>query len=94
LNGKDLELIPTLETAEDTEWLIMFQDQTSGTTPYSGGRYLYIDPPDENGKVMLNFNRAVNPPCGYTNYATCPLPPSENWLDVAVEAGERVYPLY
>lgn len=90
-NGQPLELIPTVESMEDEQYLVMFQDQTSGTTTYSGGRFLYIDPPDENGKVVLNFNRAVNPPCAYTVYATCPLPPSENWLDVALEAGERDY---
>jgi len=90
-NGQQLELLPTLESMEDKQYLVMFQDQTSGKTTYSGGRFLYIDPPDENGKVILNFNRAVNPPCAYTVYATCPLPPSENWLDVALEAGERSY---
>ena len=93
LNGQNLTLTPTLETENDEEWLIMFQDQTSGMTTYSGGRYLYIEPVKEDGTVMLNFNRAVNPPCAYTYYATCPLPPSENWLDVAIEAGERNYPL-
>ena len=90
LEGQQLELTPTLESMEDEQWLIMFQDQTSGSTTYSGGRFLYIDPP-KDGKVDLNFNRAVNPPCAYTIYATCPLPPSENWLDAAIEAGERAY---
>lgn len=90
-NGQQLELYPTIESLEDEQYLVMFQDKTSGTTTYSGGRFLYIDPPDENGKVTLNFNRAVNPPCAYTVYATCPLPPSENWLNVPLEAGERNY---
>lgn len=91
VNGEHMTLIPTLETAEDKKYLVMFQDRTSGTTTYSGGRFLYIDPPDEDGKVILNFNRAVNPPCAYTVYATCPLPPAENWLDASIEAGERAY---
>ena len=89
-NGQQLELIPTLESAEDEQYLIMFQDKSSGTTTYSGGRFLYVDPPQDN-KVVLDFNHAINPPCAYTVYATCPLPPAENWLDVAIEAGERVY---
>ena len=90
LGDKLLQLIPTLETAEDEEYFFMFQDQTSGTTTYSGGRFLYTAPP-KDGKITLDFNRAINPPCGYTVYATCPLPPAENWLDVAIEAGERIY---
>lgn len=90
LGGKKLDLIPTLETPDDEKLFIMFQDQTSGTTTYSGGRFLYADLPVD-GKVTLNFNRAINPPCGYTVYATCPLPPAENWLEVSIEAGERVY---
>ncbi len=91
LEGQSLELIPTLESTEDEEYMIMFQDKTSGSTTYSGGRFLYVPRPGEDGKVVLNFNRAVNPPCAYTVYATCPLPPAENWMDVAVEAGERTY---
>lgn len=90
IEGKKLDLIPTLETADDDELFIMFQDKTSGTTTYSGGRFLYADLP-KDGKVILNFNRAINPPCGYTVYATCPLPPAENWLEIPIEAGERIY---
>ncbi len=90
LMGKQLELIPTLPNPEDEKYFIMFQDQTSGTTTYSGGRFMYVSKPVD-GKATLNFNRAYNPPCAYTNYATCPLPPSENWLDAPIEVGERIY---
>lgn len=91
LEGKQIELLPTLETAEDNKLFIMFKDQTSGSSTYAGGRFLYAEMPGEDGKVMLNFNRAFNPPCAYTDYATCPLPPPENWITVPIEAGERLY---
>ncbi len=90
LDGVELSLLPTLESEEDDKFFLMFKDQTSGATTYSGGRYLYTDLPVD-GKVTLNFNRTINPPCAYTPYATCPLPPAENWMNVAIEAGERTY---
>lgn len=91
LDGQKVEILPTLESAEDDEFFIMFKDQTSGSSTYAGGRFLYAKLPGESGKVSLNFNRAFNPPCAYTDYATCPLPPPENWITVPVEAGERLY---
>jgi len=90
LHGKTLELSPTLSSLDEERYFIMFQDQTSGTTTYSGGRFMYVDKPVD-GKGVLNFNRAYNPPCAYTHYATCPLPPSENWLEAPIEAGERKF---
>ena len=91
LDGKQVELLPTLESEEDNKLFVMFKDQTSGSSTYAGGRFLYAEMPDGPAKVTLNFNRAFNPPCAYTDYATCPLPPAENWLDIAIEAGERTY---
>ena len=88
--GKKYELLPTVETLEDESYFIMLKDQTSGASTYGGGRFLYVDPPVD-GKVTLNFNRLINPPCAYTAFATCPLPPAQNWLDLALEAGERNY---
>jgi uncharacterized protein (DUF1684 family) len=70
-------------------FFIVFADQTSGHETYGGGRFLYADPPGKEGKVVLDFNRAYNPPCAFTPYATCPLPPPENILDVRIEAGEK-----
>ncbi len=71
------------------QFFIIFADQTSGKETYGAGRYLYADPPDAEGRVRLDFNRAYSPPCAFTRYATCPLPPAENRLALRVEAGER-----
>ena len=68
---------------------ILFTDQTSGVTTYAANRSLKVDAPAADGTVTLDFNRATNLPCAYTEFATCPLPPAENRLPVAVEAGEK-----
>lgn len=68
---------------------VLFTDATSGITTYAANRSLSLPAPDADGQVPLDFNRAVNLPCAYTELATCPLPPAENRLPVAVEAGER-----
>ena len=67
---------------------ILFTDATSGVTTYPANRSLRVAAPDPDGTVVLDFNRATNLPCAYTEFATCPLPPAENRLPVAVEAGE------
>ena len=71
-------------------WLI-FGDATNGTDTYGGGRYLYTEPVAADGSVVADFNLAYNPPCVFSPYATCPLPPVENRLSLRIEAGERVY---
>jgi uncharacterized protein (DUF1684 family) len=86
--GQPLHLDAVLEPGE-TQLFFILRDATSGKTSYGGGRFLYADPP-VNGKVVLDFNRAYSPPCAFTGHATCPLPPANNRLPVAVEAGERV----
>jgi uncharacterized protein len=68
---------------------VLFTDATSGVTTYSANRSLTFSAPAAGGPVVLDFNRAVNLPCAYTDLATCPLPPAENRLAVAVEAGEK-----
>ncbi|WP_394552666.1 MFS transporter [Agromyces sp. MMS24-JH15] len=68
---------------------VLFTDATSGLTTYAANRSLAIDAPDAEGRVVLDFNRAVNLPCAYTDFATCPLPPAENRLPVGIEAGEK-----
>jgi uncharacterized protein (DUF1684 family) len=68
----------------------LFTDRTSGVTTYAANRSLAIDPPAADGTVVLDFTRATNLPCAYTDLATCPLPPAENRLPVAVEAGEKI----
>jgi hypothetical protein len=70
-------------------FLVLFTDATSGVTTYAANRSLEVDPPDKSGNVVIDFNRAVNLPCAYTTFATCPLPPAGNHLSVAVEAGEK-----
>jgi uncharacterized protein (DUF1684 family) len=69
----------------------VFADGTSGDETYGGGRFLYADPPGPDGKVLLDFNKAYNPPCVFTPYATCPLPHAGNILKVKIEAGEKNY---
>ncbi|MEV0707989.1 DUF1684 domain-containing protein [Nocardia aurea] len=69
---------------------VLFTDTTSGVTTYAANRVLQLPPPDPGGAVTLDFNRAVNLPCAYTDLATCPLPPAENRLPVAIEAGEKI----
>lgn len=81
-----LRLDAVLEPGE-TQLFFIFRDRTSAKTTYGGGRFLYADPP-ANGKVVIDFNRAYSPPCAFTPHATCPLPPENNRLPVAVEAGE------
>lgn len=68
---------------------VLFTDRTSGVTTYAANRSLSTAVPGDDGRVVLDFNRATNLPCAYTPHATCPLPPAENRLDVAVEAGEQ-----
>jgi uncharacterized protein (DUF1684 family) len=74
-------------------WLI-FGDSTNGHETYGGGRYLYTDAPDAKGTVIVDFNRAYNPPCVFTPYATCSLPWPANRLPIRVEAGERRFEVH
>ena len=69
---------------------IVFADRTCGKETYGAARFLYVDPP-QDGKVVLDFNKAYNPPCAFTAFATCPLAPPENRLDLRVTAGEKKY---
>jgi uncharacterized protein (DUF1684 family) len=69
---------------------VLFTDATSGKTTYAANRSLQIAAPDASGRVTLDFNRATNLPCAYTEFATCPLPPAENRLAIGIEAGEKI----
>jgi hypothetical protein len=89
LNGKEHNMVVITED-EDSFWFI-FRDLTSSDETYPAARFLYTPRPDAQGKVTLDFNRAENPPCAFNAYATCPLPPQENRLQVRVEAGEKIY---
>jgi len=88
LAGQHLRLTPVEETPG--ELFFVFRDLTAGKDTYGSGRFLDTPMP-ENGKVVLDFNMAYNPPCAFTPYATCPLPPKQNRLPVRIEAGERKY---
>jgi uncharacterized protein (DUF1684 family) len=83
-------LRPVLEEAGAKELFYIFRDETAGKETYGAGRFLYSEMP-KDGKVVLDFNKAYNPPCTFTPYATCPLPPPENRLPVRIEAGEKKY---
>ena len=89
LDGRDLTLTAFNGHAPGT-LSVLFTDQTSGQTTYAANRSLTVGAPDAEGRVTLDFNRAVNLPCAYTDLATCPLPPAENRLPVAIEAGEQI----
>ena len=90
LNGRRLRLEPVYETEAQSDLFFIFKDQTSRDATYPAGRFLHAPLPI-NGKVDLDFNRAYNPPCAFTEFATCPLPPKQNQLPVRIEAGELAY---
>lgn len=90
LGGREHRLAPIVETPGANELFYIFRDLTTGKETYPAGRFFYSDMP-KDGKVVLDFNKAYNPPCAFTPYATCPLPPKENYLQVRVEAGEKTY---
>lgn len=85
LKGKEYRLTPVLE---GDQLFFIFADQTNKAETYGAGRFLYSDLP-KDGAVVLDFNRAYNPPCAFSPFATCPLPPKENRLAVRIEAGEK-----
>lgn len=88
-DGQRYELWPLQETLGEPLFFII-ADKTSGQETYGAARFVYADPPVE-GKVVIDFNQAINPPCAFTPFATCPLPPKENVLPIAVTAGEKNY---
>ncbi len=88
--GKTYKVEPIIENPGDTELFLVFGDRTSGKETYGAARFLYAEAP-KDGKVILDFNKAYNPPCAFTPYATCPLPTPQNRLDTRVTAGEKKY---
>jgi uncharacterized protein (DUF1684 family) len=76
---------------ESKSFFIVFGDVTNGEETYKRGRFITVDAPDEQGHLYIDFNKAINPPCGFTDYATCPMPPVQNRLPIRIEAGEKVY---
>jgi uncharacterized protein (DUF1684 family) len=76
---------------EDGSLWLLFADATNGTDTYGGGRFLYSEVPAADGSVVVDFNLAYNPPCVFSPYATCPLPPPQNRLNLRIDAGELNY---
>lgn len=95
LDGKTWRLEPILESPDDKDLFFIFRDTTSKSETYGAGRFLYTPFPDHGltqpGQVVLDFNRAENPPCAYTPYATCPLPVPQNRLPIPIRAGQLRY---
>jgi uncharacterized protein len=95
LDGKTVQIEPVLEDPNAKELFFILRDATSHTTTYQSARFLYAGFPDHGldqpGELVLDFNRLQNPPCAYTPYATCPLPPYINRLAISIPAGEERY---
>jgi uncharacterized protein len=89
--GKEYRL-DALDGGKD-ELFIILGDLTNETETYPAGRYVYIKVPDATGHTIIDFNKAYNPPCAFTPFATCPLPPAQNVLPIAILAGEKNYHL-
>lgn len=90
IDGQTFRIDPILERGE-SDFFIIIKDVTSGDATYPAGRYLYASPPGADGKVIVDFNKAYTPPCAFTSFATCPLPPPQNRLPIRIEAGEKKY---
>jgi hypothetical protein len=88
VDGRAYRLDAIKEKGEPKLFMI-FADNTSGKDTYPAGRYLYVDPPDASGRMVIDFNKAYSPPCAFTKFATCPLPPKQNRLPFPIEAGEK-----
>ncbi len=96
LNGKTVRLEPVIEGGDNNKLFFILRDTTSQTTTYQAARFLSTGLPSNGlaqpGTLVLDFNQLYNPPCAYTPYATCPLPPEQNRLSIPLEAGEQRYP--
>ncbi len=90
INKKDLVLYPF---SSGNGYFLVIADETTGLDTYGAGRFMYTEP-DSTGKILLDFNKATNPPCAFSPFATCPMPPPENFLPVAIEAGEKAVHLH
>ncbi len=90
VDGQSYRLDPVWEEGT-SDLFIIFGDQTNGHETYGAGRFLYAHPAGPDGTTVVDFNKSYNPPCVFTPYATCPLPPPQNKLEVRIEAGEKRY---
>jgi len=85
--GKPLELTVLDELGK---FFVIFADNTNGVDTYPTGRYMYVDYPNRTGNTVIDFNFSYNPPCAFTSFATCPIPPKVNRMDVDILAGEKI----
>jgi len=85
INNKQFSLEPSVS---ENGYFLVFGDETNGEETYGAGRFLYIPKPDSSEQLYIDFNKAYNPPCVFTKYATCPLPRKENNLKIKILAGE------
>ena len=90
IDGREYSLDPITDEGSPG-FFIIFGDATNGKETYGAGRFLGAEAAGPGGKVILDFNKAYNPPCAFSPFATCPLPPKQNVLPVAVTAGEKAY---
>lgn len=88
IEGEKYSLEPMGEAYEN-EYFVMFYDNTSGDSTYGSGRYIYVDEPDSMGHTIIDFNKAYNPPCAFTEFATCLFPHKQNRLPIFINAGEK-----
>ena len=88
IHGRKLTLQPWIDEPGQTDLFIVFRDRTSGTTTYGAGRFLTAAL-EGDGTAVVDFNKAFSPPCAFTPFATCPLPPPENSLPIPITAGEK-----
>lgn len=89
--GGEVFRLEALWDEEDQEYFVLFRDRTSGKSTYGSGRFLHVAKEDASGRVVVDFNYAYNPPCAFSAFATCPIPPRSQWLPFEVSAGEKVY---
>ena len=86
INNKIFSLEPSVS---ENGYFLVFGDESNGEETYGAGRFLYIEKPDSSEQLFIDFNKAYNPPCVFTKYATCPLPRKENYLKIKILAGEK-----
>jgi uncharacterized protein len=89
-DGQEVRLDAVLDGPDPTDLFVMFADATTGHETYGAGRFIHV-PFATNGRTLLDFNKAYNPPCAFNDFATCPLPPWQNRMKLKVLAGEKTF---
>jgi uncharacterized protein (DUF1684 family) len=94
VDGRTYRIALWKDSDDPANFFTAFADATNAAETYGGGRFLWVDAPDQHGRTTVDFNKAYNPPCVFTEFATCPLPPQQNRLPFSIPAGEKVYEKY